>query len=116
WVRFRSPAWARIWLGVSTLNPRGECRVEKASQILDQAGWKRGADGTRAKDGKRLKLVFQTSINSARQKTQAIIKQAAAKAGIEVELKSILASVYFSSDPGNPDTRSEEHTSELQSR
>ena len=90
--RFRSP------------NTRWEFSAEKASQALDQAGWKRGADGIRAKDGKRLRLVFQTSINSARQKTQAIIKQAAAKAGIEVELKSILASVYFSSDPGNPDT------------
>jgi peptide/nickel transport system substrate-binding protein len=72
--------------------------------VLEQAGWKRGADGLRAKDGKKLRLVFQTSINAPRQKTQAIVKQACQKAGIEVELKSVTASVYFSSDVANPDT------------
>ena len=50
--------------------------VDKANKILDEAGWKKGADGIREKDGKRLKYVFQTSINAPRQKTQAIIKQA----------------------------------------
>ena len=69
-----------------------------------QAGWKRGADGIRAKDGKKLKFVFQTSINAPRQKTQAIVKQACQKAGIEIELKSVAASVFFSSDVANPDT------------
>jgi peptide/nickel transport system substrate-binding protein len=88
----------------TTPNHRWEFNVDKASQILDAAGWKRGADGVRAKDGKRLKFVFQTSINAPRQKTQAIVKQAAAKAGIEIELKSVVASVFFSSDPANPDT------------
>ena len=87
-------------------NTRWEFSVDKANAVLDQAGWKRGADGIRAKDGKRLKMVYQTSINPVRQKTQAIVKQAAAKAGIEMELKSVVASVYFGSDPGNPDTSS----------
>ena len=81
-----------------------EFNVDKANQILEAAGWKRGADGIRAKDGKKLKMVYQTSINAPRQKTQAIVKQAAAKAGIDLELKSVLASVYFSSDVANPDT------------
>jgi peptide/nickel transport system substrate-binding protein len=85
-------------------NTRWEFSVDKANQVLDAGGWKRGSDGVRAKDGKRLKMVFQTSINAPRQKTQAIVKQAAAKAGIDLELKSIVASVYFSSDAGNPDT------------
>ncbi len=92
--RFRSP------------NMKWEFNVDKANQILDQAGWKRGADGIRAKDGKRLKFVFQTSINAPRQKTQAIVKQACAKAGIEIEIKSVVASVFFASDPANPDTYS----------
>jgi peptide/nickel transport system substrate-binding protein len=87
-------------------NTRWEFNVDKANAVLDQAGWKRGADGIRAKDGKRLKMVYQTSINPVRQKTQAIVKQAAAKAGVEMELKSVVASVYFGSDPGNPDTSS----------
>src|SRR5262249_60576144 len=53
-------------------NTKWEFNVDKASQLLEEAGWKRGPDGVRTKDGKRLKLVFQTSINAPRQKTQAI--------------------------------------------
>jgi peptide/nickel transport system substrate-binding protein len=85
-------------------NTRWQFSVERANQILDAAGWKRGADGVRAKDGKRLKFLFQTSTNAPRQKTQAIVKQACAKAGIEVEIKSVVSSVFFSSDAANPDT------------
>lgn len=83
---------------------KAEFNIEKANKILDDAGWKRGGDGIREKDGKKLKYVFQTSINAPRQKTQAIIKQACQKAGIELELKSVTASVFFSSDVANPDT------------
>jgi peptide/nickel transport system substrate-binding protein len=85
-------------------NTRWEWSVEKAARVLDDAGWRRGSDGIRIKDGKRLRMLFQTSINSPRQRTQAIVKQAAAKVGIEMELKSIVPAVYFSADPGNPDT------------
>jgi peptide/nickel transport system substrate-binding protein len=81
-----------------------EFSVEKANQTLESAGWIRGAEGVRVKDGKKLKFVFQTTTNPLRQKTQAIIKQACQKAGIELELKSIDPSVFFSSDEANPDT------------
>ena len=89
---------------VRSKNMKWEFSVERANQILDAAGWKRGSDGIRAKDGKKLKLVYQTSINPERQKTQQIVKQAAGRAGIDVELKSVTASVFFASDPANPDT------------
>jgi peptide/nickel transport system substrate-binding protein len=85
-------------------NTSWEFNVEKAAKLLDEAGWKLGADGIREKDGKKLKLLYQSSINGPRQKTQAIVKQAMQKAGIDVELKSVVASVFFSSDVGNPDT------------
>ena len=81
-----------------------EFNIDKANKILDDAGWKKGADGIREKDGKKLKYVFQTSINAPRQKVQAIIKQACQRAGIDIELKSVTASVFFSSDVANPDT------------
>ena len=87
-------------------NTKWEFSIDKANHVLDEAGWQRGPDGVRIKDGKKLKLVFQTSINAPRQKTQAIVKQACQKAGIDVELKSVTASVYFSSDVANPDTYS----------
>jgi peptide/nickel transport system substrate-binding protein len=85
-------------------NTKWEFSVDKANRLLEEAGWKRGSDGIRAKNGKQLKLVFQTSINAPRQKTQAIIKQACQKAGIDLELKSVTPAVYFSSDVANPDT------------
>ncbi len=85
-------------------NTRWEFDVDKANALLEAAGWRRGAGGIREKDGVRLRFVYQTSINAPRQKTQAIYKQAAQRAGIDLELKSVTASVFFSSDVANPDT------------
>jgi peptide/nickel transport system substrate-binding protein len=85
-------------------NTAFEFDIEKANRALEAAGWKRGADGIRERGGKKLKFLFQTATNAPRQKTQAIIKQACQKAGIDLELKTVTASVYFSSDEGNPDT------------
>lgn len=90
--RFRSP------------NTRFEFNIEKANQVLEAGGWKKGSDGIRAKGNVKLKFVFQTSVSGPRQKAQAIIKDACTKAGIELELKSVVASVYFGSDAANPDT------------
>ncbi|WP_072387397.1 peptide ABC transporter substrate-binding protein [Hyphomicrobium sp. CS1BSMeth3] len=85
-------------------NTKYEFSVAKANELLDKAGWKKGADGIREKGGVKLKFVYQTSINAPRQKNQAIVKQAAQQAGIDLELKSVVASVFFSSDVANPDT------------
>jgi len=85
-------------------NLKFEYSLEKANALLDGAGYKRGSDGVREKNGKKMRFLFQTSTNASRQKTQAIIKQACQKAGIELELKTVVASVYFSSDVANPDT------------
>ena len=85
-------------------NLKFEFNIDKAIALLEGAGWKKGADGTREKGGKKLKFVYQTSINAPRQKTQQIVKQAAQKAGIDLELKSVTSSVFFSSDVANPDT------------
>jgi peptide/nickel transport system substrate-binding protein len=85
-------------------NTKFEFNVAKANELLDKAGWKKGADGIREKGGVKLKFIYQTSINAPRQKNQAIVKQAAQQAGIDLELKSVVASVFFSSDVANPDT------------
>jgi peptide/nickel transport system substrate-binding protein len=90
--RFRSP------------NTKFEFNIEKANQILEAAGWKKGADGIRAKGNVKLKFVYQTSVSGPRQKCQAIIKDACTKAGIDLELKSVVAAVFFGSDFANPDT------------
>lgn len=41
-----------------------EFNIDKANKILDDAGWKKGSDGIREKDGKKLKYVCKTSINA----------------------------------------------------
>ncbi len=91
---------------VTSPNTKPEFSIDKANALLDGAGWARGEGGLRAKGGRKLKLLFQTSTNPVRQKVQAIFKQACAKAGIELELKAVTASVFFSSDLANPDTAS----------
>jgi peptide/nickel transport system substrate-binding protein len=81
-----------------------EFNVDKAGQLLGEAGWVRGPDGVRVKNGRRLKLVFQAAVSPSVQKVQMVVKQAAAAAGIELEVKAVPSSVFFSSDPGSPDT------------
>ncbi len=82
-----------------------EFNLQKAEQLLEEAGWKdSNGNGIRDKDGVEMKVLFQTTVNPLRQKTQEIIKQSWQSLGMEVELKSIDASVFFSSDPSNNDT------------
>ncbi len=78
--------------------------VAGAQALLDQAGWTLGSDGVRSKDGMRLSLLFHSSTNAVRQDFQALIKQWWRDIGVETELRNISPSVFFGSDPGNPDT------------
>jgi len=79
--------------------------VEGAKALLDEAGWTDSdGDGIRDKDGKKLSLLYQTSVNAIRQDFQAIIKQWWNDIGVEVELKSVDGSVFFGGDAGSPDT------------
>ncbi|MBD2464022.1 peptide ABC transporter substrate-binding protein [Oscillatoria sp. FACHB-1407] len=86
-------------------NTRYKFDLTQAATLLDQAGWKdTNGNGTRDKGGKEMQLLFQTSVNPLRQKTQEIVKQSFQSIGIGVELKSIDASIFFSGDPANPDS------------
>jgi peptide/nickel transport system substrate-binding protein len=79
--------------------------LEQAAALLDAAGWTdTNGNGTRDKDGQEMEMVFQTSVNPVRQKTQEIVKQSLEEIGIGVELKSTDASVYFSGDPASRET------------
>jgi peptide/nickel transport system substrate-binding protein len=78
--------------------------VEEANRLLDEAGWVLGADGIRVKDGVRLSILYQTSTNSVRQGTQALVKQMWEAIGVETELRNIDAAVFFGGDPASPDT------------
>ncbi|MCF8484880.1 MAG: peptide ABC transporter substrate-binding protein [Rhodobacteraceae bacterium] len=88
-------------------SPNTDCMMQDmagAKALLDEAGWMVGADGIREKDGKKFKMLYQTSVNPVRQDFQALIKGWWNELGVDVELKSVDAGVYFGGDPGSPDT------------
>lgn len=92
---------------VSTANDG--CLVQDiagANKLLDDAGYlDTNGDGIREMaDGTPLKVLYQTSTNSVRQKTQALVQQWFKEIGIETELKNVDAAVYFGTDPASPDT------------
>ena len=81
-----------------------EFNLEKAAALLDEAGWKdTNNNGIRDKGGVELDILFTSSVNPVRQKTQEIIKQGLESIGMSVELKSVEAGVYFG-DATNPDS------------
>ena len=81
-----------------------EFDLDKAATLLDEAGWKdSNNNGIRDKDGVEMNLLFSSSVNPVRQKTQELIKQNLESIGMSVELESVESGVYFG-DPTNPDS------------
>ena len=80
--------------------------LEKAAAILDQASWvDSDGDGARDKDGVRLSVLFQASVNAVRQQTQEIIKHDLESIGILVENKMIDSSIFNGQANDNTNTR-----------
>jgi len=78
--------------------------IAGANALLDAAGWKKGPDGVRQKNGVRLSILYQTSTNAVRQDFQELIKSWWKQIGVETELKNIDAAVFFGGDQSSPDT------------
>ncbi len=79
--------------------------IEGAKAKLEAAGWvDTDGDGVREKDGVKLAVLYQTSVNAVRQDVQALVKEWWNEIGIEVELRSVDGSVFFGGDPSSPDT------------
>jgi peptide/nickel transport system substrate-binding protein len=88
---------------VRSKNTKYEFSIDKANALLDEAGWAKGSDGIRAKGGVKMSVLFQTSVNSLRQKEQQLIKDAFEKAGISMELKAVDQTAFFSTGAGTID-------------
>ena len=70
--------------------------LAKANAQLDAAGWKRGADGVRAKKGLRLDLAFATSAGNPDTDTSIeLIRASWKQIGVQIDVKRYLASQYF---------------------
>lgn len=87
-------------------NTKSEFDLAKANAMLEAAGWVKQGQ-YRVKNGVQLKIVYSTTVNAVRQKTQQIIKDGLEKIGVQVELKSVDAGVFFApGSGGNADSAS----------
>lgn len=60
---------------------------DKAEKLLDEAGWKRGSDGVREKDGEKLSLTFNEALPQPRSKeVVTLIQEQLGKLGVGVSL------------------------------
>jgi peptide/nickel transport system substrate-binding protein len=74
--------------------------IEGAKKLLDDNGVvDTDGDGIREHDGVPLRIRYQTSTNSIRQDTQALVRDWWREIGIETELVDHDASVFFGGDP-----------------
>lgn len=76
--------------------PTHEFNLEKARQILDEAGWVAGGDGIRAKDGVRLSFNNSTTTGAhLREQAQQFVQQTFRDIGVEMNIENLPAAVMW---------------------
>ena len=76
--------------------PRQDYNPARAAEILDAAGWTRGADGIRAKDGVRLSFKNSTTTGAhLREQAQQFIQQTLAEIGVEMTIENLPPAVMW---------------------
>jgi peptide/nickel transport system substrate-binding protein len=76
--------------------PKHEYDPAKAKKILDDAGWKPGADGIREKDGVRLEFVNSTTAgNHVREQTQQLLQQTWREIGVAMKINNLPPAVMW---------------------
>lgn len=76
--------------------PAHEYDSDKANRLLDDAGWARGADGVREKNGVRLEFTNSTtSGNPVREQTQQILQQNWLAIGAKMTIRNFPAAVVW---------------------
>jgi peptide/nickel transport system substrate-binding protein len=69
---------------------------DKVKGLLEGSGWARGGDGIYAKGGRRFSVEFNTTAgNTVREDTQALLKEKAKAAGIELVIKNFPPTQLF---------------------
>jgi ABC-type transport system substrate-binding protein len=67
---------------------------DAANKLLDDAGWVRGPDGIRVKDGQRLSFVYVTSANAQRYAVATMIKDYLAQIGLEAKIVTFFSGIF----------------------
>lgn len=76
--------------------PQHEFNIAKANEILDAAGWEKGSDGVRAKDGVRLAFTNSTTAgNNLREQTQQFLQQTFKEIGAEMTISNLPPAVMW---------------------
>ena len=108
----KKPIVEKIWLGLApeaesyvppqswAYNPKIKGRhtydPERAKKLLDEIGWKVGADGIRVKDGTRLSFENAcTAGNKQREQIQQLLQQQWRQVGVEMKINNKPAAVLF---------------------
>ena len=79
---------------------------EKAVQLLEEAGWKVGADGIREKDGVKMRLkIATTSGNQLREQVEQVLVAMMKKVGIDMYIENVPSSVFFGSWANDADRK-----------
>lgn len=69
--------------------------VERANQLLDDAGWVRGSDGVRAKDGQRLAPLTYVFAGSTWQKLSEAVQADLLEIGVDMQIQAFDATVAW---------------------
>jgi peptide/nickel transport system substrate-binding protein len=76
--------------------PKQEYSPDKAKKLLDDAGWKPGADGIREKNGVRLEFTNSTTAgNHLREQVQQVLQQGWQDIGIKMTIKDLPPAVMW---------------------
>src|SRR4029079_967831 len=79
--------------------------ADKANSILDQAGWTKGSDGIRSKNGLRAKIELCTTTRQVRLHTLALISNWLKNVGIESVVNGVDPSdIFVEYNDGTKDT------------
>jgi peptide/nickel transport system substrate-binding protein len=74
----------------------GKGDLQAATRLLEQAGWRRGADGVYAKDGRPLRLRYSTITGERTRESVGVLLQAQLKrAGIDLRIANAPAATLF---------------------
>ena len=100
---YGSPATANMLVGLKAFESPNTAHVydpAAAEAVLEEAGWVMGAEA-REKDGVELAMVFTSTVNQRRQRTQAVVKANLESIGFKVELNQVDGSIFFDGDIEN---------------
>ena len=77
------------------VEPLNKYDPTKAGQLLDQAGWAKGSDGIRAKNGTRLSFTTIQMANSTEEAVMQAVVQMLKKVGVEMKVEALEGAAFF---------------------